>query len=176
MRIGENAAGKGYSRRLRSVGAGVALLAVLILVLTAGGAAETAGDQESFRAAARETMDRYEAAMNAGDAESWLSLWHEDGVQLPPGRPPVEGKEAISQGIRGAFGAIDFQEFSVDIQDTQRAGDLAYAWGVYSYRQTPQDGGPSTSFEGKFLTVYHNTDAGWMIYRDAFNANVPPQA
>jgi ketosteroid isomerase-like protein len=70
---------------------------------------------------------------------------------------------------------MDFEEFSITIRDTQRAGDLGYAWGVYSYRQTPKAGGDTTPFEGKFMTLYRRTDAGWKIYRDAFNANTPPQ-
>lgn len=41
----------------------------------------------------KEGLKQYAEAVNSGDFESWISLWDNDGVQMPPNAPPIEGKE-----------------------------------------------------------------------------------
>ena len=42
-----------------------------------------------------ELWNEYAAAANDGDMARWLSLWSEDGIQMPPGAPRRVGKAEI---------------------------------------------------------------------------------
>jgi uncharacterized protein (TIGR02246 family) len=39
--------------------------------------------------------DAHIAALNAGDAEAWIALFTDDGVQMPPGAPASIGRAMI---------------------------------------------------------------------------------
>ena len=48
-----------------------------------------------------ELWNEYTDACHAGDFERWMSLWINDGLQMPPDVPRRIGKEAIREGKRG---------------------------------------------------------------------------
>ena len=46
-------------------------------------------DEEAIKA----VLNQYEVTLNNGDFNSWISLWTDNGVQLPPNTPLRIGKE-----------------------------------------------------------------------------------
>lgn len=50
-----------------------------------------------------ELWNEYTAAANDGDIECWLSLWIDDGIQMPPCAPRRVGKEQIRQEMLPMF-------------------------------------------------------------------------
>lgn len=44
-------------------------------------------------AAIRQVLARYAASVSAGDFDAWLSLWADDGVQMPNDAPARVGKD-----------------------------------------------------------------------------------
>jgi uncharacterized protein (TIGR02246 family) len=131
-------------------------------------------DVEAVTEAVNAVWDEYEASILAGDPDRWIELWVEDGVQLPPGNPPVVGKEAIYERISSDLDAFEYSEFVINNEDVEVNGDLAFARGNYVVTFAPKSGGDSMSVDGKYMTIMHQQpDGTWKIFRDIFNSNVP---
>jgi len=117
--------------------------------------------------------DAHIAALNAGDAQGWISLFAPDGVQMPPHFPANVGRESIqgwSQGFLGYFHVT----FALDVAEVTIAGDWAFERGAYTIQLTPKPGGGSMDDTGKYITVYQRqTEGGWAIARDIWNSDTP---
>ncbi|MFN2199909.1 MAG: YybH family protein [Caldilineaceae bacterium] len=131
-------------------------------------------DVEVVTAEVRTLFDEYGASLGAGDAERWIQLWTEDGVQSPPGAPPNVGRDAIFNDISGAMEAFAFEDMQIDVEEVLVAGDLAVARGPYTVTYVPKDGSDPIFVDGKYTTTFQRQpDGSWRIYRDIFNSNVP---
>ena len=132
-------------------------------------------DVEAVTDAVLAIWDEYEASILAGDADRWIALWAEDGVQLPPGAPAVNGKEAIYAGIVSDLDTFEYTEFVITPEELSVNGDMAISRGVYSLTFVAKTGGDPMQLDGKYMThIRQQPDGSWKIYRDIFNSNVPP--
>jgi uncharacterized protein (TIGR02246 family) len=126
-------------------------------------------DEAADEAAIGEIWTAYETARVAGDAEGWLALWDEGGVQMPPG-VPARGKDALVVGVPKAFEAVPASAMEITPVETVIMGDWAFSRGNYTATQTVQ--GNTVEVDGKFMTIFRRQDDGsWKIYRDIFNSN-----
>ncbi len=160
-----------------AVGSLRATMAVATIVVGFGLSAPASGEDMSneFARAVDETWTEYSALVNAGDADTWIKLWDDKGVQMPPGAPANVGKATILQGIRGAFEAYDYRDFVINNEEVEVLGDFGFARGTYSTLLVPKAGGEHIPIDGKYLTIFKKqADGTWKIYRDAFNSNVAP--
>jgi len=147
----------------------------VILLLAGPATVGKAADLEAFKAVVEDTWDKYSIAMNAENPDLWISLWDENGIQMPPGTPAVVGKPAIEKGIHESYQALDWEEFIIYLEEVKVAGDWGYARGTYSASITPRAGGETAFLDGKYLTILkRQPDGSWKIYRDCFNSDVPP--
>lgn len=156
----------------------LAMMAVATVVLGVSLSVPASGEDNSneFAQAVDETWREYSALVNAGDADTWIRLWDDDGVQMPPGAPANVGKTAILQGIRGAFEAYDYRDFVINNREVEVFGDFGFASGTYSTLLFPKAEGEPIFIDGKYLTIFKKqADGTWKIYRDAFNSNVAPK-
>jgi len=112
--------------------------------------------------------------MLAGDAEKWIALWDEEGVQLPPGAPMVIGRPAIKRGIEGSYAARKWEVFEIQVSGTFVDHELGFAYGNYKFAFQPRAGGARVLGDGKYETIFRKqADGSWKIFRDCFNSNVP---
>lgn len=129
------------------------------------------------RQAVQEVLNRYAAAVNAGDLEAWLALWDAAGIQMPDAAPTRVGLAEIRAGMEPAFQHMVPQIEITSIDEVQVMGDFALTRCNYSLRLTPKAGGDTIEAmpSGKALTVYTKQDDGtWKIAYDCFNSNVEP--
>lgn len=141
--------------------------AVLIVasVLPLPASAEDAVDEAAIMA----VWDTYETARVAGDADGWLALWDEDGIQMPPGTP-ARGKGVLVVGVPKAFAAMPASAMEIAPEEIVIMGDWAFSRGNYTAALTSQ--GNAVNVDGKFMTIFRRQDDGsWKIYRDIFNSN-----
>jgi uncharacterized protein (TIGR02246 family) len=150
--------------------------AVTVATLLLAGCARPQGSESAAATAAiNEIWTRYSSSLNAGDIDSWLSLWTDDGVQLPPGEPPVVGKDQIRARNKGVVDKFTFN-MSITNEEAGVAGDWAFARGRYTATLTPKKPGQAVPIDGKYMTILRRQpDGTWKIYRDIFNSNVPTQ-
>ena len=145
-----------------------------LLFLMMGCASEDRPDTQADEAAINAIWSTYVSSLEAGDIDAWLSLWTEDGVQMPPNERPVIGKDQLRTRNGGA---LDVFAVEIDItnQEVGVAGDWAFSRGVYTATFAPKDGSEPIPVDGKFMTILkRQSDGGWKIYRDIFNSNVAP--
>ena len=144
------------------------------LVLLTGCATTGKANPDEFAAFVRSTWEKYSAYMVREDAESWITLWDEEGVQLPPGAPMVVGRPAIRKAIDASYGAMNWEAFAIQISGTFVDHDLGFAYGNYKFTVQPRAGGPKVFGDGKYETIFRRqADGSWRIFRDCFNSNVP---
>ncbi len=121
-------------------------------------------------------FSEYSASLEAGDAERWIQLWLEEGVQSPPDAPPNVGRTAIFDSISAAMDLFTFTDMQIGIDEVLVAGDLAIARGLYMVTYVPSDGSDPILVDGKYTSTFQRQpDGSWRLYRDIFNSNVPPQ-
>lgn len=131
-------------------------------------------DVDAVTAEIQTLFTEYGASLEAGDAERWIQLWTEDGVQSPPGAPPNVGRDAILSYISGAMGVFGFADMQIDVDEVLVAGDLAIARGMYTVTYVPHDGSDPIPVDGKYTTTFQRQDDGsYKLFRDIFNSNVP---
>ena len=129
---------------------------------------------ETVAAAVNDIWNHYASSLNAGDVDRWISLWTEDGVQMPPDSPPVIGKGQIRTTMKGILDRFAF-DIAVTPQEVGAAGDWAFSRGIFKATLTPRKGGKAILVDGKYMTVLQRQpDGSWRIHRDIFNSNTPP--
>jgi uncharacterized protein (TIGR02246 family) len=132
-------------------------------------------DVEAVTAEINALFTEYGASLGEGDADRWIQLWAEDGVQLPPGAPPNVGRGAIFASIDAVMKQIAFEDMEIHLDEVLVAGDLAIARGMYTVTYVPHDGSDPIPVDGKYTSTFQRQpDGGWKLYRDIFNSNVPP--
>ena len=128
---------------------------------------------EADTAAINDIWTMYASSLEAGDLSAWLSLWTENGVQMPPNEPPVIGKDQIQKKNKPAFDQFTF-EMEITNEEIRVAGDLAFSRGTYTATFSPKNGDQPVLIDGKFMTILERQpDGSWKIHRDIFNSNVP---
>ncbi len=130
---------------------------------------DTSADVEAIN----EIWNQYASAINTGDFDLWISLWEDDGIQMPPDAPAVFGKEQIL-----VVNEKKFEPFEVNVtinnDEVQIDGDLAFSRGTGTTSLTLKAGGETVSMIGKYLTILRKQkDGSWKIYCDCFNSDMP---
>jgi uncharacterized protein (TIGR02246 family) len=143
------------------------------MTLLSGCSPKEKADLEADVAAISDIWSLYASSANAGDIDRWISLWTEDGVQMPPNEPPIIGKDQILIANKAAFDQFTY-EMEITNEETRVAGDLAFSRGIYTATLSPKNGNQPALVDGKFMTILERQPNGsWKIHRDIFNSNVP---
>jgi ketosteroid isomerase-like protein len=129
---------------------------------------------------ARKSLDAFNqefiAACQKMDNPAAAALWADDGADLLPGMAPIVGKAKISSWLNGLTPQLAGAKMvycTVDWQDIQIHGDLAYEWGIN--RQKIEFPPPKQSFEneGKILLILKRVNGSWRIALESWNSNPP---
>ena len=117
----------------------------------------------------QQVLETYLEARVKGDADLWLSLWDDDGIQLFPGSR-ANGMDTLREVTPARFEAVPVNSARIDIDDITVAGDHAFAHGHFMVERVVD--GSAVPFDGKFLTVLkRQADGSWRILRDCSNSN-----
>lgn len=117
----------------------------------------------------QKVLEAYLSARVAGDANLWLSLWDEAGVQLFPGSR-ANGMDVLREITPARFAAVPVTSATIDTADITVLDDYAFAHGHFVIERVA-DGTP-IPFDGKFLTILKKqADGSWKLFRDCSNSN-----
>ncbi len=131
-------------------------------------------DTEADIATIKEMLNQYGVTVNAGDFDSWISLWADDGTRMPPNAPARIGKAQIIEEMKPLFDQMTFDLTITSIEDARVYGDLGLTHCNYILAVTPKAGGETivADPDGKALTLFERqTDGSWKIVYDCFNSN-----
>ena len=137
------------------------LLAATALAAACAVPAAVFADTSADEAAILEIWSTYSAARVAGDADTWLGLWDEEGIRMPPGVPAMDFA-TFAPGTAERF--VDApSSMEINSEEVVVTDDWAYSRGTFTVNE---------AVEGKFLTIFRRQDDGsWRIYRDSFSMN-----
>jgi len=114
-------------------------------------------------------LEAYLSARVAGDADLWLSLWDEEGVQLFPGSR-ASGIDVLREVTPARFEAVPVNSANIETANITVLEDYAFAHGHFVIERIA-DGTP-IPFDGKFLTILKKqTNGTWKLFRDCSNSN-----
>ncbi len=144
-----------------------ALLGMPSLAAHAGSAADAL--------AIRQTLQRYEEALNRADTAAIVQLYTDDGVQMAPDAPAAAGREALRSAYAGTFQAIALKlAFTVDeIQLLGKDAALlrSRSSGTLKVQGNDQPAGPA-AFKELFV-LRKQRDGQWKFSHYAFSAAPP---
>jgi uncharacterized protein (TIGR02246 family) len=146
----------------------------LVVAFLAIGSCTKKVDIEADIEAIKSMTEKYDATINAGDLDSWMSLYADDAVRMPPNKPALFGKDSIRSMMQSFF-----ENYTSDLKETTEevivAGNWAFARGTFIITLTPKAGGESIQDSGKWVAfVKRYPDGSWRIYRNIHNSNLPP--
>ena len=127
--------------------------------------------------AIKDMLNQYAIECNTGNFDRWLSLWAEDGTQMPPDAPARKGIDQIRDGMKPVFDDMNLDIVIKSVDDVEVHGDMGLTRCKYSLKLTPKAGGDSLDVmpDGKALTLFgKQSDGSWKIVYDCFNSNIPP--
>lgn len=162
------------SRLLKISVFGLGFIGILMLLL----AGRTGFAQQDERKSLDAFNEKFISACQKMDNAAAASLWAYDGADLLPGMAPMVGKAKISEWLNGLTlqtAGAKMVYCTVDWQDIQIHGDLAYEWGIN--RQKIEFPSPQKAFanEGKLVLVLkRQTDDSWKIALESWNSNPQP--
>ena len=126
-------------------------------------------------AAIEEVLHQYGEALSSGNFDLWLSLWIENGRQMPPDTPARIGKGQIRKGMRPLFEEMDMTMVISSIEESRIIGDFGLTRCLYNLKGITKSGGEVVQImpDGKALTLYEKQPDGiWKIAYDCFNSNI----
>ena len=135
-------------------------IVVLYTVLTSGcesSMVNIAAETE----AVRERSVAIAAAEAAKEIETVLTFWADDAIMQFYGAPQINGKDAVSESVKGYFAYVkEFKGTSSHIE-VSAAGDLAYEFGVNRVI-LPGPTGDLLAM-GKYLFIWKKIDGAWYL-------------
>jgi ketosteroid isomerase-like protein len=137
-------------------------------------AATTAADE----AAAHKAHEAYVTAINSNQLEAFLATVSDDIVFLPPNSPPLEGKTAVGEWVKGYMAAYKTEWVKTSREFVVR-GDWAYEWYAYRSVDTPRAEGPAkgtpvVTDTGNGVNIYKRDASGvWHVARDVWATDKP---
>ena len=130
-------------------------------------------DIEADIEAIKITHVEFDAALKAGDLDSWVSLFTEDAVQMPPNMPALVGKDAIRDFFQSFFEQKDFEGGGL-IEEVVVCGDWAFVRGTYAFTITTKAGGEPIRDSGKWVAFNkRQPDGSWKYHRMIYNSDLP---
>ncbi len=121
------------------------------------------------------TQAEFDAAVNAGDLDSWMSFYTDDAVRMPPNMPAWVGKDAIRDGYQSFFEQNTFEGGGL-IEEVIVSGDWAFIRGTATYTVTPKTSGePIREYLGKWVAFNkRQPDGSWKYHCFINNYDLPP--
>ena len=110
-------------------------------------------------------------ASSGGDIDEILEFWTDDAIVIPPGMPPVVGKEALRDYVLGSLAIPGFRiSWTTGDIDVSADGTMAWIRGENLVEMTGEEGQPM-AFPGRVITVWRReADGAWRCCADVWNA------
>jgi uncharacterized protein (TIGR02246 family) len=123
-----------------------------------------------FRSAIEEVIAQFEKAANAKDAATIANMYTDDATLMPPGAPPIKGRNNIQQFWQ-SFMDAGAGDVKLRVTEVNSFGDTAYEIGSFEANlPNPQSG--TVRGQGKYVVIWkRQPDGSSRLHVDIFNMN-----
>lgn len=141
-----------------------------LLTLLIGSCTHKAADTEAIGEELMELSREWSEVAATGNIDSLMTYWADNAVMMPPGQPPLRGKEAIRSFVETGFQApgfeISWEPLSAHVSEL---GDMAYLF--ETNRMAFDDSlGNRVVQHNKVVTVWRKQEDGsWKNVVDMWN-------
>lgn len=118
--------------------------------------------------AVRAHMNRYLELLKNRDANAIAMFFTDDGVVMPPGQPPAQGRDAVRQFWQSTAKSSDVA-VSFQPEETQVSGDFAVDRG--NYRLKGKVNGKPVEQIGKYVVIWKKVGDDWKVATDIWNTD-----
>ena len=123
--------------------------------------------------AIRHLIETWLSATRAGDVDTVLALMAPDVVFLVAGQPPMQGRDAFAEGLRGML-ATHAIESKSEIDEIAVEGNMAYCRTRLEVTVTSKHGDTPLQRKGHTLSILRKGgDGKWLLTRDANMLGAP---
>jgi ketosteroid isomerase-like protein len=145
---------------------------MIVMVLVACETSPPSIDAEAEAAELMRISREWSEVAGSGNLEATLAYWDDDAVMMPPGMPPLKGKQAIREFIEASAGipgsAIRWEPLEAHVSPS---GDFAYLLERNQISFQNSTGVQVTEWN-KVLTVWRKqADGSWKNVVDMWNAD-----
>lgn len=157
------------------------LPAVVLAAVTLGGCS---GAQPASVAEAAVVTDRagveaataaFHQALRTNDLETFMSYVAEDVFFMPPGEPPVRGREAVRNWMTGFLAQYRTSSLTLADREVLVGSGWAVELGTFEWALQPVAGGSAVVDRGNYMQVWKQQgDKTWRFAREVYNSSVPP--
>jgi len=136
-------------------------------------AEEPVVDVEADVAAIKALEQATMKAFNEGDLDSYISLFVDDAVWMPPGDITIIGKEEIRNWFN--FDLFSYQ-MAISVDEVQVSGDWAFIRDNWKGTGTQKESGETSEFDMKSIVIVERqADGSWKITHSIWNRNPSKQ-
>ena len=133
-------------------------------------------DKVADEAALRGIYQKMPGQLASADTAAVGALFTDDGVEIMPGMPPAQGREAVKKELATVVASmknlkLSIGDASVTVAD---AGDLAVVKAPYQMSYLNAKGKPAAD-RGTSLTIFKKVNGQWKILIDTNISEVAPQ-
>lgn len=122
--------------------------------------------------AIRHIFRNYAIAWETGNADLWLSIWDEEGIQMPPGGPALN-KDALRRILPPLFVKDMVAAMIIEPEEIKVMGDFAFSRCRYTCDYTKEYAQPQEIGKA-FSILKRQTDGSWKLYIDCHNSSIDP--
>lgn len=144
----------------------------IALAIAAAGVANAADKNDERKkkhlAAIQATLSQLAAADASGDAVLAARQFDSDANLMPPGGPPLRGRDEIEKLYRG-MSSTAVRKISIDAEETWVMDDWAASRGTIRGEATYRDGQKTRPVNDKYLMLLKRSGERWEIVSLAWN-------
>ena len=150
------------------------LISLIVLGILTGISCQEKIDIEADIEAIKITHDEYNAANNAGDLNSMISLLTDSSIRMVPNMPAMVGKDAIRDVYQSFFEQNAIEVYG-PIEEVIVCGDWAFIRGTYNYTITRKVGGELIRVNSGNWVAFNKRqpDGSWKYHRFIYNSDLP---
>lgn len=124
---------------------------------------------EDLRAVMEADNARWLAAYNTNTPKAFAAMYTEDAIVLPPGQPPINGRDAITQFWQDRLAPGNRKNHTFEIVSVHQDGQLAYQVARWTLNILNGRGEP-TKVSGNTVRIFeHQPEGSWLTKVHIFN-------
>jgi ketosteroid isomerase-like protein len=141
------------------------LLAAGVAAIAGSAAADTVSDFQKI-------MDKYAAALKAGDVDTLVGLYSPNGVFMREEMKAVVGQDALRAAYKEVFASLKV-DLQFTIREAEESGDMAWLRGVSKGTVKILKTGVEEKQAYNQLVVFRNEGGAWKIRAYLYGSNRP---
>ena len=121
--------------------------------------------------------DAFHQALRSNDLETFMSYVAEDVCFMPPGEPPIRGREALRAWMAGFLAQARTTSLTLADREVLVGGAWAVELGSFVWELEPSNGDPVVIDRGNYMQLWkQQDDKAWRFAREVYNSSVPPSS